>query len=386
MSESSFDWFVQMTGGIVLGPMPREDLTELAASGGLMPSDLVRKGEEGDWRPASQITGLIPELADDATTLGESPEDADFELQPGLQLIDEPPQIDLPSERQSLPDQVNESPSYEPQLPDHLDLVPESAPAELPKPSPRRPSKPDVPRTPASTGSAIDPLSDLDQPAGQELPDEPSFDLSLLADVHQSPSSEEEEEDSSPYALHSNQSSANDEVVLRPVERKKSAKGPPSGQRANGQSQAIQTAKHVAGQVWSFLPRSLQRKAIFAVIGAVLFGILKLVAPSLLPSDEPYIYASLSSIHDEILAFDSGDADPSGWGDFTQWAGEELELNRPWLEENAVPGERGRSLLLYVTRDLQEMLKTPPGAERPHQQRVAGFFEQLEELYASAYD
>ncbi len=91
MSESSFDWFVQMTGGIALGPMPREDLTELAASGGLMPSDLVRKGEKGDWRPASQITGLIPELADDATTLGESPEDADFELQPGLQLIDEPP-------------------------------------------------------------------------------------------------------------------------------------------------------------------------------------------------------------------------------------------------------------------------------------------------------
>jgi hypothetical protein len=386
MSESSFDWFVQMAGGIVLGPMPREDLTELAASGGLMPSDLVRKGEEGEWRPASEVSGLLPELADDATTLGESPEDADFELQPGLQLIDEPPEIDFPSEPQSLPEPVNGSPSYEPQLPAHLDLVPESAPAEPPKPSPRRSKKPEVAHTSASTEPGFDPLSDLDAPADQDLPDEPSFDPSLLADVHQSPFPEEEEEDSSLHTMQSDQLPADEEVALQPLKGKKPAASRPSGRPARGQSQAFQTAKNAAGQVWSFLPRSLQRKAIFAVIGAVLFGILKLVAPSLLPSGEPYIYASLSSIHDEMLAFDSGDADPSGWTDFSQWAGEELELNRPWLEENAGPGNRGRSLLLYVTRDLQEMLKVPPGTERPHQQRVAGFIEQLDELYTSADD
>ena len=378
MSESSFDWFVQMAGGIVLGPMPREDLTELAASGGLLRDDLVRQGEEDTWRPASKIAGLLPELTDDTTTLGESSEDADFELQPGLQLIDEPLEIHFPSEGQPLPEPANNSPSDEPQLPDQLALVPESAPAE--------PSKPDVPRTRASTTSDCDPLSDVAPPCRQELPDEPTFNVSLLADVHQSPFADEDEEDSSPFSLQSDPLRADEEPVLRPIEEKKTAARPLSGQTVRRQSQAIKTVKDIAGQAWSFLPRSVQRKAIIAVIGAVVIGILKLVAPSLLPSDEPYIYASLASIHDEIVAFDSGDADPSGWTDFSQWAGEELELNRPWLEENARPGERGRSLLLYVTRDLQEMLKTPPGTERPHQQRVAGFFEQLEELYASADD
>ena len=386
MSESSFDWFVQMAGGIVLGPMPREDLTELAASGGLLRDDLVRLGEEGTWRPASEIAGLLPELTDDATTLGESSEDADFELQPGLQLIDEPLEIHFPSEGQPLPEPADNLPSDEPPLPDQLDPVPEPAPAEPRKPSPRRPSRPDVPRTRASTKSDFDPLSDVDPPSRQELPDEPTFNVSLLADVHQSPFADEDEENSSPFSLQSDRLPADEEVVLRPIEEKNAAAGPLSGQTARRQSQAIKTVKDIAGQAWSFLPRSVQRKAIFAVIGAVVIGILKLVAPSLLPSDEPYIYASLASIHDEMVAFDSGNADPSGWTDFSQWAGEELELNRPWLEENAGPGERGRSLLLYVTRDLQEMLKTPPGTERPHQQRVAGFFEQLEELYASAHD
>ncbi len=148
----------------------------------------------------------------------------------------------------------------------------------------------------------------------------------------------------------------------------------------------MQTGKKVAGTVWSFLPRRVQRKAIFAAIGAVVFAVLKLVAPDLLPSDEPLIYESLASIHDEILAFDSGDIDPSEWTEFAQRAGEEVELHRPWLEENAVPGERGRSLLLYVTRDLEEMLQSPPGTERPHQKRVEGFIQQLDELYASTYD
>ena len=386
MSESSFEWFVQMAGGIVLGPMPRDDMTELAESGGLLPHDLVREGENGNWRPASDVSGLLAELDDDSALLGESPEDADFELQPGLQLLDDPLNDDVLSQAEAAPEPVADSPPGDVQLPDHLDLVPESVPDKPPMRPPRMPSQSQASSTTASTQAARGSSSEPDPFSGEDLPDEPSFDLSLLADVHESADSEDDEEDSSPYQLKADHPPADDMAHLRPIDRKTTTAPHPQGRPSAGDSPAVKTANKVAGQVWSFMPSSLRRKAMFAVIGAVAIAVLKLAAPSLLPSDEPYIYESVASIHNEMLAFDAGEIDLSGWTEFSQSAGEELELNRPSLEENAVPGERGRSLLLYVTRDLQEMLKLPPGSERPHQQRVDGFFEQLEELYASDHE
>lgn len=359
MSESSFEWFVQMAGGMVLGPMPREDLTGLAESGGLLPDDLVREGESGSWRPASRVAGLLPRVAGNSLVPAESPDDADFELQPGLQLIDDPLEVEALSRE-------------------------ESGPAGLPKPSPRVPQKTESPPTTASTEPVDDPSSDVDPLAEEDLLDESMFDHTLLADVHESPFSDED--DSSPDLLKSERPPVEDEVIPRPIECRKPAAAPRSERPADGRSPAMQTGKKVAGTAWSFLPRSLRRKAIFAVIGAVVFAVLTLAAPELLPSDEPLIYESLASIHDDLLAFDSGEIDPSEWTEFSQRAGDEVEFHLPWLEENAVPGERGRLLLLYVTRDLEEMLQSPPGTERPHQKRVEGFFQQLDELYASTHD
>jgi|GEM_PF-911579 len=444
MSESSFDWFVQMAGGIVLGPMPRDDLAELAESGGLLACDLVRKGEGGHWQRASEVAGLFPEVADKSLLPGESSEDRDFDLQPGLQLLDGPLELDTPEQQAvssgnqspgsavenaaparpqrkripglqrgksqptaptasdqtapisaasspTLPDRPTAAPpSEEPLLPDHLDLQLASRPGGFSE-SQSPPTPAAAPsRTPKSRNSEDDSRTDSDSFELDDLPDEPAFNSTLLDELHQSLFDDDEEEDSSPYALQSvdpsadeNPAASREAPVLR---RKKAGARPPVKKRrsSGGRWPVLQTTKTAAGQVWSFLPSSLRRKAIFAVIGVLAFGLFELLAPSLLPSGEPYIYESLVSIHDELQAFDSGEADPAGWTEFSQWAGEELELNRPWLEENAGPGERGRSLLLYVTRDLQEMLKVPPGTERPHQQRVTGFLKQLEALYAFA--
>jgi hypothetical protein len=384
MSESSFDWFVQMAGGVVLGPMPREDLAELAQSGGLLPGDLVRKGEEGDWQPASEVDGLIPRLAGESSLDDKSPEDADFELQPGLQLLDDSPVVEAPSVSGAPEDAGAESSPGEPVLPDHLDLLPSSDSDAPPQARPQHPvrqaSKPAARRRkPAPSEPALAVPNDVaDEPPFQE-PSPTDFDQWEIDEDEGAVSSDDFGAEDSPA----------DGGYISPRKQKK--KKPASKSRApdrspRDRSQAVRQANNIAAQVWWFLPSSLRRKAIFAVIGAIAFGLFELLAPSLLPSDEPFIYESLSLIHGEILAFDSGELDPSEWAEFTQWAGEELELNRPWLEENAVSGERGRSLLLYVSRDLEEMLQTPPGSERPHQQRVEGFFEQLEELYASSYD
>ncbi len=48
-------------GGEQLGPVSSERLRELAASGGLLPADLVWKEGLPEWRPASTLKGLFPD-------------------------------------------------------------------------------------------------------------------------------------------------------------------------------------------------------------------------------------------------------------------------------------------------------------------------------------
>jgi hypothetical protein len=348
--------------------MPRNDLTELAQAGGLLPDDLVRQDQSAEWQKAADVPGLLKIDA------GESV------------LLDGPLELDVPSPPAS-------EPAATPSLPDEL---PEP-PSVLQQPTTVRPGKASRKRRKKSAEHRPD--SQRSEQSGSESNDQPDWlvtasasdeaesfgneklqaDLSRLMEADHR-GFDDEEEDSSPYALKTGDRPADDDPV--PLVR--------IGKKSTGKSADtatwVQPAKDIAGQLWTALPRSLKRKAIFAVVGLVAFWILKLAAPSLLPGSDEYIYESLASIHAEMLAFDEGTEDPSGWNEFTQWAGEELNESRPWLEENAVPGERGRSLLLYVTRDLQEMLRLPPGSERPHLQRVNEFLEQLDEIYAADYD
>lgn len=58
------NWYVKR-GTQTAGPLTQERLKELAVEGKVIGTDLVRKGEEGNFVPASQIPGLLPEPDDD---------------------------------------------------------------------------------------------------------------------------------------------------------------------------------------------------------------------------------------------------------------------------------------------------------------------------------
>jgi hypothetical protein len=52
-------WYVTRDGKKLLGPYSSEQLKQLAASGKLKPTDMLRKGNAATWMPASRINGLF---------------------------------------------------------------------------------------------------------------------------------------------------------------------------------------------------------------------------------------------------------------------------------------------------------------------------------------
>ena len=64
------DWYCQ-TGDIELGPLPFDQLVELAASGQIGRGDRVRRGAEQPWQLATEIVGLVPDDVADAAASGE---------------------------------------------------------------------------------------------------------------------------------------------------------------------------------------------------------------------------------------------------------------------------------------------------------------------------
>lgn len=56
------EWFCKIEGKIY-GPYPGSKLKEMAAEDRLMPEDLLREGEAGEWFPASEMENLFPKSA-----------------------------------------------------------------------------------------------------------------------------------------------------------------------------------------------------------------------------------------------------------------------------------------------------------------------------------
>ena len=93
MKNKSDDWYVLLQFGIELGPMPRDNLDELAATGQLLSRDSVREGVDGEWFLVEDLHPLI-----DRTTEGhafaesrptETPaEDNPNEPAPGIEAAD----------------------------------------------------------------------------------------------------------------------------------------------------------------------------------------------------------------------------------------------------------------------------------------------------------
>jgi hypothetical protein len=54
------EWFVRI-GDVAKGPISSEMLKQLAQKGKLTPTMLIRKGDSGNWIPASRVKGLFPQ-------------------------------------------------------------------------------------------------------------------------------------------------------------------------------------------------------------------------------------------------------------------------------------------------------------------------------------
>ena len=53
------EWYVRL-GNVERGPVSSEMLKQLALQGKIRPEMLVRKGQSGNWLPASRWKGLLP--------------------------------------------------------------------------------------------------------------------------------------------------------------------------------------------------------------------------------------------------------------------------------------------------------------------------------------
>lgn len=122
-------WSYQLCGA-EFGPVPYESLVDLAQGGHLGPEDLVR-GPKGNWKPAGDIVGLIPE---------DVAESAVIEL-PSIASEDSRARVVAPVDRAVLP---TAGPSREQAIgPKPLQPVPrasEKTPAAAQQPAARQPS------------------------------------------------------------------------------------------------------------------------------------------------------------------------------------------------------------------------------------------------------
>ena len=56
----SAEWFCQIAG-TELGPLSSQQVKAMVAKGRLLPDDVIRRGTEGPWIPASRVKGLFPQ-------------------------------------------------------------------------------------------------------------------------------------------------------------------------------------------------------------------------------------------------------------------------------------------------------------------------------------
>ncbi len=127
-------------------------------------------------------------------------------------------------------------------------------------------------------------------------------------------------------------------------------------------------------------PRRWKRRLLISTVSA---GVLSVFAVTwwTWPRNRPDIYAQYVAVYKELQQRRENTSDQAGWNDFVAQARAEIEEHLPWLESHATPGAREKSLLLYVGRDLHEMLGQPRESEYPHQKRVDGILNQLQAIY-----
>ncbi len=351
MSTSSNQWYVEMSAGITLGPMPFDDVVELAETSAIMRDDRVREESSKGWKSARDVAGLFRDGENlDSDTRAVSLPDCEVAETPIENTEDSSTVDEKLDGRTEHSDGVVRLDEFQVLLgesattADHAD---DPAAALLHAAASLETVDPETP--PSSTHDVPDSSLVASEPETAETDSRearPSLEPAMLVNERNERVEDEPAPATQPPAAASPQSTPRVQPWRPPVNRNR--------QLAVRGCLALAA---VAG-VWS------------------LFSLLK-------PDIEAATYVQYAAIYQEYQTLvevpDSG-----SWSEFATRARAELDETLPNLEAAAVPGERSKSLLLYAGRDLRTALDLPPGTTTPHAGRLAGFFEQLNELHASS--
>ena len=338
MSSSPNQWYVQTDFGALLGPMPADALSELARTGALLRRDQVRDGSEGVWRVASDWPGLFEEAAQNhrqPDTLQEpaSPH-ASFKITSSARLLDELMKAEKDDDLQR-PVKTAARPAAE--LDFEVD-VPLLAPAA-------------VNETVAKPPAVIE---------------------SRLADEFKTHPRPVVAPQPQPVEVA---------APTPPPQPGLVAELPPPTDRPTGWEPPVPVRHFPTAHAFS-PKRSLWKRLLPVAVATAVVLVLATVW-WVWPRQRSDIYTRYVAIYKELQERRDKAQDQAGWNEFTNRAHSQLDEVLPWLEDNAKPGDREKSLLLYAGRDLQDLLDQPRDSQAIHQKRLNVFFEQLQELYGS---
>lgn len=339
--------------------MPDDALAEMARTGALIARDRVREGADGEWRLASEVPGLFDEQTPSLGLLSSTLEDLFA------------PETSVPRESPTSRNANRRSPSKAEATPP----VSESQELEFEVDSPM--IAPPAVVTPPPVSHELE--FEIDVPLIAPTPP------STVSPVAARPPVQESIPIPTPTptpTISSQPESVLDQIP--PVEPPnirdpESILPAPSGWQARvtptPRWQPTATRSH-RGQ--KFDKQTWLVGAIAAAVLIVLVG-----AWWLWPRQRPDIYKNYVAIYQELQQRRDIAEDHATWMEFVARAKTQLTETVPWLEDNAKPGDREKSLLLYAGRDLQELLELPRTSKSPHQKRLDAFFEQLQEMYGS---
>jgi len=384
--------------------MPHDDLIELAQTGQLLDSDEVRQGPDGDWSAVRDRPGLLDcltpvspaEIPDDepqpsdsggSTPVAAISEDAAVAQESALSspqphaipVAQSLAEFEVVAGQSSQTCEIPESSGTDVASSDELDFelnLPEPSPADAadsvsnpeaakrttePKPIPDQTNELDFelnlpPQPPAAPAETAGPASFTNPPPLPPRANPRASSFEIEPPEHQ--------EAPSP-----------DDMPAPPIASV--LPHPPSTAGGAEQTAAVDlddsepaTWRRVT---WPRVPRFV------SLAGAAAF-ILCLVW-WLLPGPERDIYADYVAIYQELQDRQSTPDGQTGWSEFADQSRARIDETNPWLEETAQPGDRAKNLLLYIGRDLQQMLEKSPDTASTHQRRLDGFFAQLAEIY-----
>ena len=400
MSTSSNQWYVEMSAGITLGPMPFAAVVKLAETSAIIRDDRVREESSRDWKSAHQVPGLfadketsgsdsgvaslsgfeVAKHADESTTGKHVKPD---ELTPASAATDGVIRLDgfevlFGESETTSADDVDDPASA---------LLRAAASLKAAEPEPTHPGKvkPKI-KVDGGQGGTSMPSSKL------EIPDDviPQLDIPAPAPLNVPspepvPSRTLDVPESSSISTEPETAEADAELDLAALVSAGVEDGaPPAPQISTAAPPQLKPTNQLKPPIQPWRPPTDRVKqlaipgclAFAAVIGV--WSLLSLLTPDM----EVATYDQYASIYQEYQTF-AELPDSGNWSQFATRAKAELDETLPDLEAVAVPGERGKSLLLYAGRDLRTALELTPGAENSHAERLAGFFKQLNELHAS---